>query len=169
MIDVMQALVRRTALALDEGRSAEALSFATKVFASERTFDACDGAIQLHGALGVLEHIGVARLLRDCRVTRIFEGSNDVLLVRIGTLRLAGSSALERIGAAVDPSLRDEAQRCDRLAETIDAAVAEVRQRLRLRGHHAQAGHARRARPRRDRAPRHRGALARGEARRGLA
>jgi len=130
MIDVMQALVHRTALALDEGRSAEALSFATKIFASERTFDACDGAIQLHGALGVIEPIGVARLLRDCRVTRIFEGSNDVLLVRLGTLRLAGSEKLERIGDAVDPSLRDEAQRCDRLAETIDAAVAEVRQRL---------------------------------------
>lgn len=130
MIDVMQALVRRTALALDEGRPAEALSFATKIFASERTFDACDSAIQLHGALGVIEPIGVARLLRDCRVTRIFEGSNDVLLVRLGTLRLASAERLERIGDAVDPSLRDEARRCDSLAESIDAAVAEVRRSL---------------------------------------
>ena len=130
MVDVMQALVRRTSLALDEGRPAEALSFATKIFASERTFEACDGAIQLHGALGVIEPIGVARLLRDCRVTRIFEGSNDVLLVRLATLRLASSERMERITDAVEPSLREEAHRCDRLADSIDASVSDVRKRL---------------------------------------
>ena len=130
MVDVMQALVRRTALALDEGRPAEALSFATKIFASERTFEVCDAAIQLHGALGVIEPIGVARLLRDCRVTRIFEGSNDVLLVRLATLRLASSDRLERIGDAVEPSLREDARRCDDLADAVDAALADVRHRL---------------------------------------
>lgn len=63
---------------------------ALKVLASELAGEACDRAVQLHGALGFLEDPGVALLARDCRVTRIFEGANDVLLVRHGTAVLAG-------------------------------------------------------------------------------
>ena len=49
---------------------------ALKVLASELADDACDRAVQLHGALGYLEDPGIALLARDCRVTRIFEGAN---------------------------------------------------------------------------------------------
>ena len=67
-----------------------------KVFCSEGAFDACDRAVQLHGALGYLEDTGVAQLLRDCRVTRIFEGANDVLLVHAGAALVGGSDACRR-------------------------------------------------------------------------
>jgi hypothetical protein len=60
-----------------------------KVFCSEGAYAICDRALQLHGAMGFLEDTGVARLLRDCRVTRIFEGANDVLLIHYGTRLLA--------------------------------------------------------------------------------
>ncbi len=83
----MGALIRKTAEAIDSGVDAEDLSAKLKVFASETAFAVCDRAIQLHGALGVMEPAGVARLARDCRVTRIFEGANDVLLLRIGAGR----------------------------------------------------------------------------------
>lgn len=131
ILDVSRALVRRTSIALDAGRTAEAASFATKVFASEQAFRACDAAIQLHGALGVIEPVGVARLLRDCRVTRIFEGANDVLLVRLASLRLASGEPVERIAADATP-LVDAARACDRLADAIDAASDDVRKRLGL-------------------------------------
>lgn len=130
MLDVTEAMVERTAHALDEELPADALSFATKVFASESAFAACDAAIQLHGALGVIEPIGVARLARDCRVTRIFEGANDVLLLRLGTQRLASGADGERIENRARTERRDAARRCDRLAETVDLAIEDVRQRL---------------------------------------
>ncbi|MBI2377435.1 MAG: acyl-CoA dehydrogenase family protein [Deltaproteobacteria bacterium] len=55
-------------------------SISAKVFASEACGRVCDLAIQLHGGSGFIEDIGVSILARDARVTRIFEGANDVLL-----------------------------------------------------------------------------------------
>lgn len=76
----------------DEARGApiDASSAALKVLASELAFDAADRAVQVHGALGFVEDDGVAILQRDARVTRIFEGANDVLLLRLGSALLAG-------------------------------------------------------------------------------
>lgn len=84
-----EALVARVARDADRGISVATTSAMAKVFASETACDTSDRAIQLHGALGYIEDTGVARLLRDCRVTRIFEGANDVLLARVGTELLA--------------------------------------------------------------------------------
>ena len=85
------------------GGSIDTLSAIAKIFSSESAFTICDRALQLHGALGFLETTGVARMLRDCRITRIFEGANDVLLVRVGAARLA--AVLDRVAAATpDPT-----------------------------------------------------------------
>lgn len=86
----------------DEGRPISATSAALKVLASEGAFDVCDRAVQLHGALGYLEDAGVARLLRDCRVTRIFEGANDVLLAHLGTSLLARAPGADALLAVSD-------------------------------------------------------------------
>lgn len=80
----MQSMVGATARAEHAVEALSRLATATKVFCSEGAFDVCDRAVQLHGALGYLEDAGIARMLRDSRVTRIFEGANDVLLVRSG-------------------------------------------------------------------------------------
>lgn len=80
----MESLARKAGQLDFEGKSVEGISLAAKVFCSEGAFEVCDRAVQLHGALGFIEPVGVARLLRDCRITRIFEGANDVLLVRAG-------------------------------------------------------------------------------------
>ncbi len=121
-----RALVGRAALAVPRDKAAESLTMAAKVFASERTFEACDSAIQLHGALGVLEDAGVARLLRDCRVTRIFEGANDVLLLRIAAARLTRRARSERLDAAalVHPDL---AAPCNALADELDVVSEALR------------------------------------------
>jgi len=83
----MEALVDHVA-----GRDHGALgspSVVAKIFCSEAANEITDRALQLHGAMGVLEDAGVALLARDCRVTRIFEGANDVLLVHLGSEVLA--------------------------------------------------------------------------------
>lgn len=88
-VHAMESLVRSVGEAHASGASIETDSTVAKVFCSEGAFDVCDRAVQLHGALGFLEPTGIARMLRDTRITRIFEGANDVLLVRIGTAALA--------------------------------------------------------------------------------
>lgn len=95
-------------------------SAALKVLASELACDACDRAIQLHGALGYVEDAGIALLFRDARITRIFEGANDVLLVRLGTSLLSGqalcATARHLRGGELAPH-----------AERLDVAVARSR------------------------------------------
>ncbi len=105
-------------------------SIVAKVCASEGAFEVCDTAIQLHGALGVIEDVGVARLLRDCRVTRIFEGANDVLLSRLAMARLAVRPVATTHDTTANPSLAAKARSLDELARSIDGAIAEVRAKL---------------------------------------
>lgn len=61
-----------------------ARSMAAKVLCSEGDWHVADTAVQLHGGVGFTEESGLPLLLRDARITRIFEGANDVLLVRLG-------------------------------------------------------------------------------------
>jgi hypothetical protein len=87
----MQALVRDAARVTNELGTISA-----KLFCSESAFFLCDAALQLHGGSGYLEDTdggsgyledtGLAVLLRDVRVTRIFEGANDVLWTHRGAL-----------------------------------------------------------------------------------
>jgi alkylation response protein AidB-like acyl-CoA dehydrogenase len=123
-VHAMDAFVQTVAAEHARGGSIETLSAIAKVFTSESAFEVCDRALQLHGALGFLESTGVARMLRDCRITRIFEGANDVLLVRVGAARLASREPVAPVVTSA-PGL-------GALADRFEAAVADVRARLGL-------------------------------------
>lgn len=123
-VHAMEAIVKSVAADQAAGRGIETSSAISKVFTSESAFAVCDRAVQLHGALGFLEPTGIARMLRDARITRIFEGANDVLLVRVGAARLASATPV---------LLRNDVAPVDALAARLDAAVAEVRARLGVR------------------------------------
>lgn len=109
----MEAMVEYIGAREARGESIDAASAATKVFCSNGVFDICDRAIQLHGALGFLNDLGIERLLRDARVTRIFEGANDVLLVHLG----AGLIALP----STNQQRRVHGETCQRLGKTAEA------------------------------------------------
>ena len=49
-----------------------------KLYASEAAWRACDAAIQIHGGYGYTREFPVERYARDCRVTRIYEGTSEV-------------------------------------------------------------------------------------------
>jgi acyl-CoA dehydrogenase len=128
----MEAMVENTGRVEAQGQPIEVLSAATKVFCSDGAFDVCDRAIQLHGALGVLSDVGVDKLLRDCRVTRIFEGANDVVLVHIGAWLLSLRQpdrfrCVHRETAAGEPSLADACRKWHEIDGRLEKALDEVR------------------------------------------
>ncbi|XP_023040339.1 very long-chain specific acyl-CoA dehydrogenase, mitochondrial isoform X2 [Piliocolobus tephrosceles] len=51
----------------------------SKIFGSEAAWKVTDECIQIMGGMGFMKEPGVERVLRDLRVFRIFEGTNDIL------------------------------------------------------------------------------------------
>ncbi|KAM8882409.1 very long-chain specific acyl-CoA dehydrogenase, mitochondrial [Synchiropus picturatus] len=51
----------------------------SKIFASEAAWLVTDECIQVMGGMGFMKDAGVERVMRDLRIFRIFEGTNDIL------------------------------------------------------------------------------------------
>ena len=55
-----------------------------KLYATEIAEEVCSDAIQTHGGVGYLEDFPVARIARDVRVCKIYEGTSDIQRLIIG-------------------------------------------------------------------------------------
>jgi len=49
-----------------------------KAFGTDTGIEVADLALQVHGGMGYIEETGIAQLLRDVRVTAIYEGTNGI-------------------------------------------------------------------------------------------
>ena len=69
----------------------------SKVFASESAWWVCDEAIQVLGGMGFMKSTGLEKVMRDLRIFRIFEGTNDILrlFVALTGIQFAGSHLKE--------------------------------------------------------------------------
>lgn len=73
-------MVHTAARKLDAGaRDATVWCAMAKRFATDAGFSVCDEALQLHGGYGYIREYPLERLLRDSRVHRILEGTNEVM------------------------------------------------------------------------------------------
>jgi len=127
-IFAMEALIHEAGVAEAAGKPLGPLSLAAKVYCSDETYAVCDRAIQLHGAMGFLEETGVSRLLRDCRVTRIFEGANDVLLVLNGVALVAApDKATRRLHDDLPSELGSAGDAWAQANEALSRAMADVK------------------------------------------
>jgi alkylation response protein AidB-like acyl-CoA dehydrogenase len=77
-IDAARLLVRRGAWMQDQGQRTPLESSTAKLFAARVAMSACDMAIQVHGGYGYTREFPVERYLRDCKLTEIGEGTNEV-------------------------------------------------------------------------------------------
>ena len=77
-LEVARLLTMRAAWLKEQGRPFSREASMAKLYASEAAWRACDAAIQLHGGYGYTRDFPVERYARDCRVTRIYEGTSEV-------------------------------------------------------------------------------------------
>lgn len=77
-LDAAWLLTLRAAKLLDEGRRARMETSMAKVAASEACGRVVDRMLQLHGGYGYSREHAIERLYRDARVTRIYEGTNEI-------------------------------------------------------------------------------------------
>jgi acyl-CoA dehydrogenase family protein 9 len=79
-----------------------------KVFASEMLWRAADEMVQLAGGRGFVKPYPYERMLRDARINRIFEGTNEILRLFISLNGIQGpAAALKELGAALRRPLRN--------------------------------------------------------------
>ncbi|CAL8325895.1 unnamed protein product [Lota lota] len=65
---------------MDSGASEFQIEAAiSKIFASEAAWTVTDECIQIMGGMGFMKDAGLERVMRDLRIFRIFEGTNDIL------------------------------------------------------------------------------------------
>ncbi|HET9333020.1 MAG TPA: acyl-CoA dehydrogenase family protein [Gemmatimonadota bacterium] len=106
---VTESMVGLTAGLVDRGGVDYSLESAIcKVYASEATWRAADDALQIAGGRGYMREWPFERYLRDARINRIFEGTNEVLRAFIA---LAGIERLgdwlESVGAALREPIKE--------------------------------------------------------------
>lgn len=91
-LEAARTLVWRAAAALDAGdRDASALCAMAKRFATDTCLAVADQALQLHGGYGCFGEYGVEKLVRDLRVHRIVEGTNEIMRVVIARDLIGGN------------------------------------------------------------------------------
>jgi alkylation response protein AidB-like acyl-CoA dehydrogenase len=81
-LDACRLMVLRGAWAVDTGHSEKTKWCAmAKRFTTDACFQIADEALQLHGGYGYLKDYPLERIVRDLRVHRILEGTNEIMRV----------------------------------------------------------------------------------------
>lgn len=84
-LETSRMLLWRAASALDDGADDTVeLCAMAKLYVTDACYDVADAALQLHGGYGYLREYGLEKIVRDLRVHRILEGTNEIMRVVIG-------------------------------------------------------------------------------------
>jgi alkylation response protein AidB-like acyl-CoA dehydrogenase len=77
-IDAARLLVWRAAADKDAGRNYDQSGAMAKLFASKVAMDTTVEAVQIHGGYGFVKEYHVERLMRDAKITQIYEGTSEI-------------------------------------------------------------------------------------------
>ncbi len=77
-IEAARLLVTKAAAMKDAGQDYGLMSSMAKVFASETAMWVTTEAVQVHGGYGYVKEYHVERLMRDAKITQIYEGTSEV-------------------------------------------------------------------------------------------
>jgi len=83
-VDAARLLVWRAAKLKDEGKNYSRESSMAKLYASSVAMKAATDCVQIHGGYGYMQEYGVERLMRDAKITQIYEGTSEIQQLVIG-------------------------------------------------------------------------------------
>ncbi|KUI16809.1 acyl-CoA dehydrogenase [Mycobacterium sp. GA-1285] len=89
-LETSRNLLWRAASALDDNHPDKVeLCAMAKLYVTDACYTVADQALQLHGGYGYLNEYGLEKIVRDLRVHRILEGTNEIMRVVIGRSQAA--------------------------------------------------------------------------------
>ena len=77
-VDAARLLVYRAASTKDDGAAYGVYAAMAKLFAAETAMEVTTKAVQLHGGYGYTRDYPVERMMRDAKITEIYEGTSEV-------------------------------------------------------------------------------------------
>ena len=77
-VEAARLLCLKAAKLKDEGKDYVMAASMAKLFASEAAMYNASEAIQIHGGYGYVKEYHVERLLRDAKITQIYEGTSEI-------------------------------------------------------------------------------------------
>ena len=83
-VDASRLLVWHAAHLKDQGKDYIKESSMAKLFASSTAMKAASECVQIHGGYGYMQEYGIERLMRDAKITEIYEGTSEIQRLVIG-------------------------------------------------------------------------------------
>lgn len=77
-VEAARLLVFKAAWLKDKGKSYDKESAMAKLYASDVAMEATIEAVQIHGGYGFVKEYHVERLMRDAKITQIYEGTSEI-------------------------------------------------------------------------------------------
>lgn len=88
-IEASRLLCLKAAWAKDHGQPIDEISAMAKLYASKTAMDVTVEAVQIHGGYGFVKEYHVERLMRDAKITQIYEGTSEIQKIVISRSQLA--------------------------------------------------------------------------------
>lgn len=89
-VEAARLLVYQAAIAKDKGVNYDTLSSMAKLYASKVAMEQSVEAVQIHGGYGFVKEYHVERLMRDAKITQIYEGTSEVQKIVLSRALLKG-------------------------------------------------------------------------------
>ncbi len=89
-VEAARLLVYQAAIAKDRHLNYDTLSSMAKLYASKVAMQQSVEAVQIHGGYGFVKEYHVERLMRDAKITQIYEGTSEVQKIVLSRALLKG-------------------------------------------------------------------------------
>ena len=89
-VEASRLLILKVAKLKDEHKPYAKEAAMAKQFASQTAVDASRECVQIYGGYGYMQEYGVERLMRDAKITQIYEGTSEIQELVIARALLEG-------------------------------------------------------------------------------
>ncbi len=96
-IEAARMLVYRSAWMKDQHMNFDTAGAMAKLFASKTAMDVTVEAVQIHGGYGFVKEYHVERLMRDAKITQIYEGTSEIQKIIISRNVIKGDPYLATV------------------------------------------------------------------------